>query len=238
MSLCPGGDARQRDAHRVDAGGFLAHEGARRAGDAVHDGNVAGQQIGELRQKQRRPQVAHQPFVEEGGRIWRARHTGQDRRVDGEVALAAAGGDDHVHVRQDLGLALDAGAVERKPGRIGADALPILHLPLIALFRDLERRNSPAPADARRKAQTSSCRRSAWPSINFCQCASGPSPSVETMPTPVIQASRCASAIGRRLGLQSDRRRDFAHPLGHVGVGEIEHAQRQRGIADELAARS
>jgi hypothetical protein len=54
-----------------------------------------------------------------------------------EVALAAAGGDDHVHVREDLGLAFKACGVERKTGRIGADALPVLHLTLIALLRNL-----------------------------------------------------------------------------------------------------
>jgi len=30
-------DTGERDADRIDAGGFFAHEGARRAGDAVHD---------------------------------------------------------------------------------------------------------------------------------------------------------------------------------------------------------
>ena len=68
----PGRDARMRDAHRVDAGGFLAHEGARRAGHAVHDRDVAGEQVGELRQEQRRAQVVHQPLVEEGLRLVRA----------------------------------------------------------------------------------------------------------------------------------------------------------------------
>ena len=62
-----GRDARQRDPRRVDGGCFLAHEGARRAAHAVHDGDVAGQQVGELRQKQRRPQIVHQPFVEKAG---------------------------------------------------------------------------------------------------------------------------------------------------------------------------
>ena len=57
--------------------------------------------------------------------------------VDREVALAAAGGDDHVHPRQDFLVALDAGGVQRKPRGIGADALPGFHLALVALFRDL-----------------------------------------------------------------------------------------------------
>ena len=65
------------------------------------------------------------------------RHAAQDRAVDGKVALAAAGGDDHVHVRENVGLAFDAGRIERKAGGIGADALPGLHLALIALLRDL-----------------------------------------------------------------------------------------------------
>ena len=131
-------DARQRDAHRIDAGGFLAHEGARGAGDAVHDRDIAGEQVGELRQEQRRPQVAHQPFVEEGVRVLGAAAVPrQDGGVDRDVALAAAGRDDHVRAREEFGVALDAGGVERKAGRIGADALPRLHLPLVALLRDL-----------------------------------------------------------------------------------------------------
>ena len=35
-------------------------------------------------------------------------HAGEDRAVDRDVALAAAGGDDHVHAREQLGIALDA----------------------------------------------------------------------------------------------------------------------------------
>ncbi len=103
----------------------------------MHDGNIAGEQVGKLRQEQRRPQVAHQPLVEEGAWVFRVLDTGEDGAVDGEIALAAAGGDDHVHARENVGLALDAGGVERKTGSIGADALPILHLALIALLRDL-----------------------------------------------------------------------------------------------------
>ena len=77
-------------------------------------------------------------FVEEGARIARPRSR-PDRIVgiDRLVALAAAGGDDHVHARQQLGIALGAGAVEREAGRIGADPLPGFHLALVALLRDL-----------------------------------------------------------------------------------------------------
>ena len=41
-----GGNARERNSGSVDAGDFLAHEGARRPADPVHDGDIAGQQIG------------------------------------------------------------------------------------------------------------------------------------------------------------------------------------------------
>ena len=64
-----GADARKRDTHRIDAGEFLAHEGARGAGHAVHDRDIAGEQIGELRQEQCRAQIAHQPLVEKRSRI-------------------------------------------------------------------------------------------------------------------------------------------------------------------------
>ena len=59
------------------------------------------------------------------------------RHVDREIALAAAGGDDHVHPPEDFLVALDAGGIQRQPGGIGADALPGFHLALVALFRDL-----------------------------------------------------------------------------------------------------
>ena len=132
-----GCDPRQRDPRRVDAGGFLAHEGARRAAHAVDDGDVAGEQVGELGQKQRRPQIVHQPFVEKAGARIALGISVHDRQVDREVAFAAAGGDDHVHPAEDFLVAFDAGRIQRQPGGIGADALPRFHLALIALFRDL-----------------------------------------------------------------------------------------------------
>ncbi len=125
------------DAHRIDAGGFLAHERARGAGDAMNDGNIAGHQVRELRQKQCRPQIVHQPLVEEGGGSIAPAQSGQDRGIDCRVALAAAGGDDHVHARQQFGIAFDAGAVEGEPRRIGANALPSLHLALVAFLGNL-----------------------------------------------------------------------------------------------------
>ena len=141
----PGGDAGVGDPNGVDAGRFLAHESARRTGDAVPDRNLAGEKIGKLRQEKRRAQVAHQFLVEESGRIGRLRRAGENDRVDIEIALAAAGGDDHIHARKKLGIAFCSRGIERKTGGIGADALPGIHLALIALFRDLrveiDRRN-------------------------------------------------------------------------------------------------
>jgi hypothetical protein len=130
-------DPRMRDPDRVDARGLFAHEGARRPGHPVHDRDVAGEQVRKLREEQRRAKIAHQPFVEKGLRLLRGRQAGQDRRVGGDIALAAARRNDHVGAREDLCVALDARGVERKARRIGADALPRLHLPLIALLRDL-----------------------------------------------------------------------------------------------------
>src|SRR5664280_3012460 len=51
--------------------------------------------------------------------------------------IVAAGGDDHVHTREDVGFAFEAGGIEREAGGVSADALPTLHLALIALLRDL-----------------------------------------------------------------------------------------------------
>jgi len=90
------GDARQRNPRRVDARSFLAHESARRSRNAVHDGNVAGQQIRQLRQKERRAQIVHQPLIKKPGSGVAFRCHVQNVAVDREIALAAAGGDNHV----------------------------------------------------------------------------------------------------------------------------------------------
>ena len=132
-----GGDARLRDAHRVDARRLFAEERARGADHAVHDRNVTGEKVGQLRQEQRRAQIAHQPLVEERAALRHFAHAGEDRGVGRDIALAAGGGDDHVGGIEEIGLARDAGVAQRQSRGIDADALPRLHLPLIALLRDL-----------------------------------------------------------------------------------------------------
>src|SRR5580700_2466963 len=73
-----------------------------------------------------------------------------------------------------------------------------------------------------------------------CQCASDPSPSVETMPMPVIHASRVASAVGSTIGRRPQREgeggRGLFHVLAKLLVGEVDHPERDLGIAGELAA--
>src|SRR2546423_1161001 len=132
-----GFDTRDRDPRRVDAGSFLAHEGARGSGDAVYDGDIAGEQIRELRQKQCRPKVVHQPFVEKDRTRIVLQVAIEDGHIDGDIAFAAAGGNDHVHAAEDFLVALHAGGIQRKSCGVGADALPGFHLALVALFRDL-----------------------------------------------------------------------------------------------------
>jgi hypothetical protein len=132
-----GGDARLGDADTVHPRGLFPHKSARGADDAVHQRDVAGEQIGQLRQKQRRPQIAHQAFVEKNVRAIGLAHAGKDRIVGRDVALAAAGGDDHVGAIEQIRLAGNAGVAERQARRVGAGALPQLHLALIGLFRDL-----------------------------------------------------------------------------------------------------
>src|SRR5450432_2582331 len=72
-----------------------------------------------------------------------------------------------------------------------------------------------------------------------CQCACGPSPRVDTTPTPVIQASRAASAavsaIGRRLHREGERYRGLFHMLAEFLVGEFDDPEGELGIAGELA---
>src|SRR5262249_40863989 len=57
--------------------------------------------------------------------------------IDRFIAFATAGADDHVHVREQIGVTFGTGTFERQSGRIGADPLPRLHLALIAFFRNL-----------------------------------------------------------------------------------------------------
>src|SRR6185295_15605577 len=61
----------------------------------------------------------------------------QNADVHLAIALAAAGRDDHVHLGEEFGVALDARAVECETCRIDADALPGFHLALIVFLRDL-----------------------------------------------------------------------------------------------------
>ena len=78
-----GGNPRAGDANRVGAAGLLAHEGAGRTDHAMHDGDIAGQKIGKLRQEQGRAEVAQQVLVQERAWIGCLGVTGQDGGIDG-----------------------------------------------------------------------------------------------------------------------------------------------------------
>src|SRR5262249_29739269 len=71
-------------------------------------------------------------------RIRLAADARQDLAIDRDVALAAARRDDHVGPVEQRRVALQARRGERQPGRVDADALPGLHLPLVALLRYLQ----------------------------------------------------------------------------------------------------
>ena len=73
-----GCDPRQRDAHCVRSRYLFAHEGARGAADTVHDGDVAGEQVGKLRQEQGRPQFGGQLLVEQHVAVVAAFRSGED----------------------------------------------------------------------------------------------------------------------------------------------------------------
>ena len=138
MSLCP--DSMRASAIRAASmrGGFLAHERARGAGHAMDDRDIAGEQVGELRQKQRRPQIVHQPFVEEGRRGVALARRRSGSRMSTAMSRSPPPAATIMSVRPRIsGVALDAGGIQRQPGGIGADALPGFHLALVALFRDL-----------------------------------------------------------------------------------------------------
>ena len=154
--------------------------------------DVAGQKVRQLRQEQRRAQVPHQPFIEERGGFRNLAHAAEDRGVDGDVALAAAGVDDHVGVVEEIGLAGDAGVAEREARRVDADPLPGLHLPLVAFLRNLlvETHRRQRMHDVGREALVivgGGSPRSRWLPTD-----SSPSPRQVRRPTPVIHTSRRA----------------------------------------------
>src|SRR4051812_44174618 len=72
-------------------------------------------------------------------------------------------------------------------------------------------------------------------SSSFCQWASAPSPRQETMPIPVIQASRAPSAIRRRPHRVSNFCGGVAHAASHLGIGEGQDTEREGGVAHGLA---
>ncbi len=146
MRRLAGADARRGCLDGGDAGTFLAHEGARRAGHLVDDRDVAGEQVGKLRQKQRRPQFGGQFLVEQHVAVVAAFGRGENVGVDRLVALAAAGSHHHVHGRAEIVIALDAGVVQRHAGGVGAEPLPGFHLPLVAALGDLQ-----VPVDLRQR---------------------------------------------------------------------------------------
>src|SRR5208282_4668334 len=74
---------------------------------------------------------------EEGAGFGRRAHAAENRGIGGDVALAAFGSDNHVGAVEQVGLAGNAGIAEREARRVDPDALPHLHLPLIALLRNL-----------------------------------------------------------------------------------------------------
>src|SRR5262245_14045382 len=73
------------------------------------------------------------------------------------------------------------------------------------------------------------------PELRPCQCASSPSPRQETMPMPVMKASRPASAMDGSLDRQSDFLGDSLHAGAKFTFGKVDHAERDLGVADRLA---
>ena len=55
----------------------------------MHQRNIAGKHVRQLRQEQGRAQIAHQAFVEERAWLLRLAHAGEDGGIDRDVAFAA-----------------------------------------------------------------------------------------------------------------------------------------------------
>jgi hypothetical protein len=99
--------------------------------------NIAGKQVGQLRQKQSRAQITHQALVKKGAGLVGFADTGKNCIIGCNVAFAAARRDDHVGAVKQFGVAGNAGVAQCQAGGIGAGALPEFHLALVRFLRDL-----------------------------------------------------------------------------------------------------
>ncbi len=115
-------------------------------GHLVHDRDVTGEQVRELGEEQRRAQFGRQLLVEQLLAVVALQRLVDDQRIDIDVALAAAGGHDHVHAAAGVEIVLEAGVVERQACCKHAEALPVFHLALVATLGDLLR-----PVDLRQR---------------------------------------------------------------------------------------
>src|SRR6516162_3578517 len=73
-----------------------------------------------------------------------------------------------------------------------------------------------------------------WPALSACQCASGPSPRQDTMPMPVIHASRVLSPMGERLARELEECRHFLHAGAKVRIGTFHEPEGHLGVAGKL----
>src|SRR5580693_8744680 len=71
--------------------------------------------------------------------------------------------------------------------------------------------------------------------LRACQCACGPSPRLDTMPTPVIQVSAAVSTIGRQFHREGERGRGLLHVVAEFLVRKFNDTERDLGVAAELA---
>ena len=99
----------------------------------MHDGDVSGEHVGELRQKQCRAKVAHQLIVQQTSPVRCSSTLVQKLAVEGDITLAACCHDEKIGVREHARIPLDAGALERQSSSVGSDTLPGVHHSLVRL---------------------------------------------------------------------------------------------------------
>jgi hypothetical protein len=124
---------------RRDARAFLAHEGARRAGHLVHDGDVAGEQVGKLREEERRAQFGGQLLVEQHVAVVARRRGFEDLGVDVASSRSPPPAATTMSIdAQSASSVLSPASSSARPGAIGAEPLPGFHLALVAALGDLQ----------------------------------------------------------------------------------------------------
>ena len=200
----------------------------------MHDGDVAGQQVRQLREEQRRPQAVGEHLVQLhrglGGRQRRQRGQRPPRRARCRARRRRRRRSGACRTTSAARAGLVDARARRHRCRGAARAPSAAGRPSSGSARRVQRRQRDAPGRARRPPRPPPARRRA--ATSAARCASA----------PLAQRGDQADAgdhhiAGAGHARPSSLRRAPRIGCGEFGGGEVHDAQRQLGIADALAVR-